>query len=636
MPASILLQCCRRLAVEALLFALLPATFLIGYVKHFHAPTSAIWPHIQIVAILWGVLLLIRLLSACCFNSRQARLLGSFFMALALFSMLLYYSLVWTGLGGWGRVISADLIATYASQLPALCEVLGVPPAVAVIIVIGAFLLLWWMVCGYLRAWDWVPPLWGCMSRRSAILSLAALGAFLLVGSWVLVQFPPALEQEPISLTFFPDAGQTQLQSTGISRFDKLDVLEGKARKEYVPNPAAARRNVFVIVVDALRADHLGFNGYRRATSPHLDALAHGPQAEFPMRMYSACAESACGLMALSSSRLPHQFSTRPMTLPQVLMLHGYRAHMILGGDHTHFYGLKEAYGNVDTYYDGSMAKGRYMNDDRLVTSRLAEMPEWNGTPVFMQFHLMSAHGLGRRQPQFDRYQPARNVYTGLRHGISRTDAEANQSYVNFYDNGVLQTDDTVLRILQILEEKGYLKDSLVVVTADHGELLGEHGRYTHAKTIYEAVLGIPFLMLRYGYASGARVPRNVIASQTDIAPTVLQELDIPAPSSWTGLALQADSDALRSRRYIYFQQQAEYGLLDMGQAGVLWKYRVDAHDGTESANDVLRNRDELGNQLGELPGGLKAEWVRQLLGMQVAANGLASPTVAATDQAAH
>ena len=67
--------------------------------------------------------------------------------------------------------------------------------------------------------------------------------------------------------------------------------------------------------------------------------------------------------------------------MQQVLKLHGYRIHMILGGDHTNFYGLKELYGNVDTYFDGSQAPEYFKNDDRLVVDRTKALPIGTVTP---------------------------------------------------------------------------------------------------------------------------------------------------------------------------------------------------------------------------------------------------------------
>ena len=105
----------------------------------------------------------------------------------------------------------------------------------------------------------------------------------------------------------------------------------------------------------------------------------------------------------------------------------------------------------------------------------------------------------------------------------------------NFYDNGVVRSDAVIAELLAQLKEKGYLQDALVVITADHGESLGEHGLYHHANSVREEVLRIPLVFIAYG--SPLRLPPQVrdFASQVDIAPTILKELGLPGRQ--TGLA---------------------------------------------------------------------------------------------------
>ena len=151
--------------------------------------------------------------------------------------------------------------------------------------------------------------------------------------------------------------------------------LEDAARAGYRPNPAAARRNVILIVVDALRPDHMGVNGYARDTTPNLSRLAKAGVVRNIGVAHASCSESSCGLLSLASSKYVHQFSSRPFTLQQVLVQHGYRIHLILGGDHTNFYGLKESYGKVDSYFDGSDEYGVAWDDPAIAMPWGAEAP---------------------------------------------------------------------------------------------------------------------------------------------------------------------------------------------------------------------------------------------------------------------
>src|SRR5690606_12188148 len=153
--------------------------------------------------------------------------------------------------------------------------------------------------------------------------------------------------------------------------------------------------------------------------------------------------------------------------------------------------------------------------------------------------------------------------------------------------------DSYVERILGELERKGYLRDALVVVTGDHGELLGEHGYFAHAITVHEPVLSIPLVLARFGY-DGDPLPQHPLAAQIDIAPTILNELEVPVPVSWAGLALQQPLPA--GKRQIYFQQTTEAGLYEVAGDGRIMKYWRDYEDGSEHLYDVISDPEEQTN----------------------------------------
>src|SRR5690606_22898659 len=104
-------------------------------------------------------------------------------------------------------------------------------------------------------------------------------------------------------------------------------------------------------------------------------------------------------------------------------------------------------------------------------------------------------------------------------------DAEAREAAINFYDNGVFQFDYYVGEVLDQLKSKGYLENALVVITADHGEALGDHGEFGHAKGVWFPVQHVPLIMLRFGYEPPSAIEQPAMASQIDIAPTILHEL---------------------------------------------------------------------------------------------------------------
>ena len=197
-------------------------------------------------------------------------------------------------------------------------------------------------------------------------------------------------------------------------------------------------------------------------------------------------------------------------------------------------------------------------------SSTSPRFPRGTGDPVMIQFHLMSAHLLGSRDPATAKYTPAAS-YLFLASRGDAVDGRPSEQATNYYDNGVLQADAVIREILDALERKGYLQNSVVAITADHGEGLGEHGLYQHANSVHEEVLRIPFILLSYGYrATGAFDGR--VASQVDIAPTLLAEAGIPLPATWKGRPLQQPA----ARDFLYFQERWEAGVFDLRDPGNL------------------------------------------------------------------
>ncbi|HYH40455.1 MAG TPA: sulfatase-like hydrolase/transferase, partial [Burkholderiales bacterium] len=383
------------------------------------------------------------------------------------------------------------------------------------------------------------------------------------------------------------------------------------ARAAYQPNPLALKRNVVLIVVDALRADRMGVYGYPRGTTPNLDRLAAAGVVRKPAQTRSACSASVCGLVSLLTSKFVHEFSARPVSLHEILKLHGYRIQLILGGDHENFYGLKQLFGQVDDYHDGSHSRGAYSNDDGLVLERVEALPRWDGAPVLIQFHLMSTHILGRRHKEHSPFSPAASYAIPANRHPPLVD--------NFYDNGVTQADAVIHRILGTLRDKGYLRETLVVITADHGESLGEGGRYSHSQSVAEEAVRIPLLLVAYGYRASGGWREGIVASQVDVAPTIVAELGIAPARTWSGMALQSAF----TRPFTYYQEGYAAGLIDHRDARRPWKYWVDSKGAREHAYDLAADPGETSNVISAVPEILKREWRLEYLRFQPGGTGL-------------
>jgi arylsulfatase A-like enzyme len=104
------------------------------------------------------------------------------------------------------------------------------------------------------------------------------------------------------------------------------------------------------------------------------------------------------------------------------------------------------------------------------------------------------------------------------------------------YDAGVRQMDSELGRIFSFLEKSGRAKDTIVMVTSDHGEEFMEHGRVDHFLTMYRESLQVPLLLRGPGVPAGERFDQPI--SLIDIAPTLLSLARLPIPKKIEGYDL--------------------------------------------------------------------------------------------------
>jgi glucan phosphoethanolaminetransferase (alkaline phosphatase superfamily) len=569
----------RRLALDLALWYSIPVSFLALYVLSFGEPFTAVVPHILLVTLPLLALLLLRLLlQRLIGDSPLRRPLVAMFITISLGLLLTYYPLVLIGLRSWGGVVAWNVIPTFFAQSTVLTDALAVPPLLfpitAALLLAGLAALCWL----YLGRFDWIGAATGRISTLTlATLTLAATAVLIIeVYEFSLGRWTPSAE--PFSLTLYPPRAALDLEGYSVNPLaaSHFDRAADQARATYSPADVE-KKNLVLIVVDALRPDHMGLYGYARDTTPNLARIVREHPARIIPGVHATCGDTICALFSLFSSKFTKEFSFRPFTLHEALRRNGYRIHMLLSGDHTYFHSLKSIYGQVDSFYDGTQAEGYFINDDQLLVDRTAAMPSWDGTPGMFQFHLMSSHILRKPDAVPGKFQPARRY--ALRNSVeSGPGGEPPQTAVNFYDNGVLRSDCIISGLLELLQAKGYLRNTLVIITADHGESLGEHGLFTHANSVREEVLHVPLVLISFGYRPASGGPERAFSSQVDIAPTVLSELGLAIPSVWTGQTL----DAPTGLPFTVFEEHQFAGLIDLRDPAHVWKYWVDRRSGVD------------------------------------------------------
>ena len=331
---------------------------------------------------------------------------------------------------------------------------------------------------------------------------------------------------------FFLDKNQTFPMSDQRNQAAARDLIVRKSLPKQTPRV----KNVILFIVDALRSDHLSLYGYKRMTDPFLCSLAK----EMPFhRIDTALSngnETRGGVLATLTSKNVSAISHLNYTLSDYLVDQGFESTMILSSDQA-WYNLQAAFGKLDhrLVHGGAHPGPHGVCDDEMLISEATELPPAGDERHFFYFHLMSVHELGYLQPHF-RDMEIEPAGKGTQIDPQAKSPGAGNAAADFYDQRVRQADDVIRRIMAQLTVKGYLRDALCVVTADHGQMRGETGMYGHGRSMARAAIQIPLLF--YGSAVLPEFRHSDFAVQLDIAPTIVDLLGLQIPSSWQGRSL--------------------------------------------------------------------------------------------------
>jgi hypothetical protein len=540
----------RALILTACFHLIFSLAYIVVFSRAFNFGSRIVVLHLSIVASLilvttlcLGSLLLVR-------RIREWRLAGLFLALVpATGSSLLaiLYFVDYVGNSLWGNSINYELAAQYVFGGGIFQKELQLLPARAYLILGGGLVAIfstYIALSGALfRSLEELFLPAGRLSLlrdgRRALRSGAGvlLGLLLTGGAGLLstsVESPyrdRILLHEPLVSLFTNTSGLNDFISYSIRA--RLEAQEERVRASYPSGQSFQKKNVVVIMVDSLRADHMQVYGYERPTTPFLAELLETGRLKKVEVATSTCSDTTCGVMATLSSRPLGKQIPQSFKLPDLLHSQGYKIYFILSGSHR-WYNLKDHYGiNLDYYFDGANSAGYDWNDDRVIFEGLAKAPDFAGEPAFLYFHVMSPHSAGVKLEEYGKYRPAKNW-------VEFNRGEFDDAAIrNFYDNGVVQADAVIRGIFEGLKQKGYLDNSLVVILSDHGEALGrpDHSRYGHVNYLYQECIRIPLLI--YDDA-GAEYANMKYATQIDVAPTILDRLGLAVPSSWQGQSLLA------------------------------------------------------------------------------------------------
>jgi len=292
-----------------------------------------------------------------------------------------------------------------------------------------------------------------------------------------------------------------------------------------------AKPNVVLVVIDTLRADHLPFYGYPKETAPFLSELA--AQGAVFEKAYAASSWTAPATASIFTSLYPFQhgvtmglFAQKNLikedprikinripedltTLPEALRINGYRTFGV--SDNSNIcrqQGFEQGFDRLLTFAHHG---GRFINKKVLKLKKeiLA------GEKYFLYVHYNDPHrpyGIPLTEDE--------------KSGDRTTDMIAN------YDKEIAYVDQC---IKGLYEKFGWSQNTLLIITADHGEEMNEKGRYGHGKSLFNTVIHVPLLFYypQGEILSGTRLAANV--STMDILPTLISFLDFPRMKGLSG-----------------------------------------------------------------------------------------------------
>lgn len=281
--------------------------------------------------------------------------------------------------------------------------------------------------------------------------------------------------------------------------------------------------NVVLISMDVTRRDRLGFHG-GTARTPRLDGLAaagtvfEGALAPTPVTLPSHASLLTGTYPPRHGVRDNGAFRLRPdeITLAGTLAAAGFDCAGIVSAFVLDAqFGLDAGFAHYDDRFQSGLG-GMLGHEERRARATTDAALGWLAAreegPFFLFVHYFDPH-----HP----YEPPEPFASAAVHP---------------YDGEIAYMDSEIGRLLDALAERELVERTLVVVTADHGESLGEHGEETHGIFLYQSTMAVPLVFRGPGIAAGRRVAGEV--SLVDVAPTILASLGQPIGAHVQGRSL--------------------------------------------------------------------------------------------------
>ena len=395
--------------------------------------------------------------------------------------------------------------------------------------------------------------------------------------------------------------------------------------------------NILFISIECLRADHVNRCGYQdRLTTPFLDELSQ--KGVLFTHTFTQASWTKPSMASIFSSQylenhhvnVGQGLAKGTATLPGILRSMGYQTCSIYANPNL----VDPAFGFEDIYASGNLIDDSdYISPVlpfRLLVSRvsfplkldriLPKFPsdykhwwvdakrmnraavEWmkkctKDRPIFLHIHYNEPHG-----PYFD--HPPKTIVLDLPVGWNR------KTFIRRYDSEIRFVDEAISDLTSVFSDFSKGGNTLTVITGDHGQEFMEHNHYGHAKTLFDEVTRVPLILAYPGKLPEDRIITSDIQS-IDIAPTILDILDISVPDSFQGRSLLtlvdgtetasrvvhsrhesglANYDAIRENNFKLIRTEGLNGLIQRDFLYDLKKDPAEAHNIIDEKSEIAKS----------------------------------------------
>lgn len=394
------------------------------------------------------------------------------------------------------------------------------------------------------------------------------------------------------------------------------------------------RKNVVLISIDTLRADHMSCYGYTRNTTPVLDALAK--EGCFFNHAISTSSWTAPAMASLFTTLMPSQhhiqhgvcklgkiyrqeiLDASQITLAEVLKENGLTTLGISSNPHlTPELGFAQGFDHFMVY--------KFKKAEEITKTAIDFMTQYaNDKPFFLWVHYFDPHWpYSKQEPWIHTYAPDYN--DELKHfydtNLPRVRTAAGidkgsrmlQSLIALYDSEINSVDQSVGKLLDAIHEK---ENTMIVLVSDHGEGFLEHDTLDHGYQLYEETIHVP-LIIQCPSVEPVKKSFDTPCSIMDIPPTILNWLNIKNPGTFQGRSLLPlmtgkIADEVNESDRTVFSELNRFGKNLISLRVGKWKYINDLKNQEEELYDLAVDPYEKANIIEKEPA-LHAEMKNRL-----------------------